>query len=77
MRGLQDGQAVHVRSRRGTIVAKVQVSPRMRRGCVWMPLHFPESNTNRLTNDAGDPTTATAEYKVSAVKVEAIALGAK
>lgn len=77
MRGLKNGQAVRVSSRRGAVVAKVQVSPRMRRGCVWMPLHFPEANTNRLTNDAGDPTTSTAEYKVCAVTVEAIPLGAK
>jgi len=60
---------VHVSSRRGTVAARVVVSPRMRKGCVWMPLHFPESNTNRLTNDAGDPITQTAEYKVCAVRV--------
>ncbi len=46
------------------------VSPRMRRGCVWMPLHFPEAMTNRLTNDAGDPVTQTGEYSVCAVRVE-------
>ncbi len=70
MRGLRDGQEVRVISRRGEVRAKVWVSPRMRKGCVWMPLHFPDSNTNRLTNDAGDPTTATAEYKVCAVTVQ-------
>ncbi len=71
-RGVSDGELVTVRSRRGAIEATVAVSPRMRRGCVWMPLHFPESNTNRLTNDAGDPVTSTAEYKVCAVQVEPI-----
>ena len=70
MRNLRDGDMVRVSSRRGEVVAQVNVSPRMRRGCVWMPLHFPEANTNRLTNDAGDPTTQTAEYKVCAVRVE-------
>ncbi len=69
-RGLKDGQLVRVRSRRGAVEATVAVSPRMRRGCVWMPLHFPESNTNRLTNDVGDTVTATAEYKVCAVQVD-------
>ena len=77
IRGLADGDPVRVSSRRGTVVAKVNISPRMRRGCVWMPLHFPESNTNRLTNDAGDPTTATAEYKVCAVTIEPIDTAAK
>ncbi|MFT5459595.1 MAG: putative molibdopterin-dependent oxidoreductase YjgC, partial [Myxococcota bacterium] len=71
-RGLRDDELVKVVSRRGEILARVNVSPRMKYGCVWMPLHFPESNTNRLTNDAGDPTTQTAEYKVCAVKVQKI-----
>jgi len=77
MRGLRDGEMAQVTSRRGTIVAAVNVSPRMRKGCVWMPLHFPESNTNRLTNDAGDPITATAEFKVCAVTVKPANLAAK
>ena len=77
IRGLRDGQQVEVTSRRGSIVATVNVSPRMRKGCVWMPLHFPESNTNRLTNDAGDPVTATAEFKVCAVRVKPLDMAAK
>ena len=76
-RGLEHGDLVQVTSRRGSIVAQVNVSPRMRRGCVWMPLHFPESNTNRLTNDAGDPVTQTAEFKVCAVRIEAHRVAAK
>jgi formate dehydrogenase major subunit/formate dehydrogenase alpha subunit len=70
-RGLSDGDSVQVVSRRGAISAKVLVSPRMRPGCVWMPFHFAESATNRLTNDAGDSVTGTGEYKVCAVRVEA------
>ncbi|MCB9677696.1 MAG: molybdopterin-dependent oxidoreductase [Alphaproteobacteria bacterium] len=70
-RGLHDGQRVRVASRRGEIEAVVAVSPRMRPGCVWMPLHFPDQLTNRLTNDAGDVVTSTAEYKVCAVEVRA------
>ena len=38
-----------------------------------MTFHFRESNANWLTNNAFDPVTMTAEYKVSAVRVEAIA----
>ncbi|MFO7565697.1 MAG: molybdopterin oxidoreductase family protein [Enhygromyxa sp.] len=76
-RGFVDGQLVRVISRRGAVLARVNVSPRMRIGCVWMPLHFGEANTNYLTNDAGDPVTQTAEYKVCAVRVEAIAAGAE
>jgi len=69
-RGLSDGQRVTVSSRRGAIEAVVKVSKRVRVGCVWMPMHFAESITNRLTNDAGDVVTHTAEYKVCAVQVQ-------
>ena len=69
-RGFADGELVKVVSRRGEVSARINVSPRMRPGCVWMPLHFGDANTNYLTNDAGDPTTQTAEYKVCAVRVE-------
>jgi formate dehydrogenase alpha subunit len=71
-RGLADGQKVVVESRRGAITAVVNVSPRMRKGCVWMPLHFPDSLTNHLTNDAGDAITGTGEYKVCAVTIRAV-----
>ncbi|MEZ4237740.1 MAG: molybdopterin dinucleotide binding domain-containing protein [Myxococcota bacterium] len=77
VRGLSDGDVVRVSSRRGEVEARVLVSPRMRRGCVWMPLHFPESLTNRLTNDAGDTITGTAEYKVCAVTVDRLQVAAK
>ena len=76
-RGVGEGDRVVVTSRRGAIHAKVVVSPRMRLGCVWMPLHFPEESVNRLTNDEGDLVTATAEYKVCAVRVHKDAVAAK
>ena len=34
-----------------------------------MPMHFAEARANLLTNDAGDPVTRTAEFKVCAVEV--------
>lgn len=71
-RGLKDGQKIRVTSRRGEVQATVLISPRMRPGCVWMPLHFPDNRANLLTNDAGDPVTQTGEYKVCAVKVHAL-----
>ena len=38
-----------------------------------MPLHFAEARANLLTNDAGDPVTGTAEYKVCAARIEPVA----
>ncbi|MEZ5305738.1 MAG: molybdopterin dinucleotide binding domain-containing protein [Pyrinomonadaceae bacterium] len=68
--GIEDGEVVEVLSRRGTVDADVLISGRMRRGCVWMPMHFAEARANVLTNDAGDPVTQTGEYKVCAVRIQ-------
>ncbi|MCA8925278.1 MAG: molybdopterin-dependent oxidoreductase [Planctomycetes bacterium] len=68
--GAGNGDRVRVHSRRGEVEAVVVVSPRVRPGCVWMPFHFPDQLTNRLTNDAGDSVTGTGEYKVCAVRLE-------
>jgi hypothetical protein len=38
-----------------------------------MPLHFAEARANVLTNDAGDPITGTAEYKVCAAEITKVA----
>jgi formate dehydrogenase major subunit/formate dehydrogenase alpha subunit len=72
--GIAQGETVRVRSRRGAIEAEAVISPRVRVGCVWMPLHnFGTAVTNTLTIDAGDPVTGTAEYKVCAVAIDKLA----
>jgi len=68
--GIEDGERVAVSSRRGKVQAVVVATRKMRRGCIWMPLHFAENMANYLTNDAGDAVTGTAEYKVCASRVE-------
>lgn len=68
--GIADGETVNVFSRRGNVQALAWISPRVRPGCIWMPMHFAESRANLLTNDAGDAVTGTGEYKVCAVRVE-------
>ena len=68
--GIKQGEIVNVTSRRGTVEAETWVSPRVRPGCTWMPMHFAESRANLLTNDAGDPVTQTGEYKVCAVRID-------
>ncbi len=73
--GVKHGEKVRVVSRRGAVEAEVWVSPRVRPGCTWMPMHFAESRANLLTNDAGDPVTQTGEYKVCAVRIETIQNG--
>ncbi|MBI5610913.1 MAG: molybdopterin-dependent oxidoreductase [Deltaproteobacteria bacterium] len=70
--GVADGELVRVVSRRGQVEVPVLVSPRVRHGLVWMPMHnfATATRTNLLTIDKGDPITGTAEYKVCAVRVE-------
>jgi predicted molibdopterin-dependent oxidoreductase YjgC len=72
-RGIREGDAVEVTTRRGTIAAAAHVSRQVKPGCIWMALHFAEARANVLTSDAGDPITGTAEFKVCAAEVRKLA----
>ncbi|MCF8039714.1 MAG: formate dehydrogenase subunit alpha [Desulfohalobiaceae bacterium] len=67
---LSQGEQVSVASRRGEIGVRVQITPRLKKGTVFIPFHYVESNVNKLTNPAMDPIARIPEYKVCAVKVE-------
>jgi formate dehydrogenase major subunit len=72
--GVSEGERVLVSSRRGSVQAPVHVDPGLRPGLAFMTLHFPEEvETNRLTIDATDPRSGTAEFKASAVRIEKLA----
>jgi predicted molibdopterin-dependent oxidoreductase YjgC len=67
------GDEVRVTSRRGTLVVPVSIDPGLRRGVVFMTLHFPDDvATNLLTINATDIKSGTAEFKACAVRVEPI-----
>ncbi len=68
-RGIRDGEMVSVWTRRGRVECRVIVSKQVKKGCIWMPLHFTEARANLLTNDVGDAVTGTAEYKVCAAQI--------
>ncbi len=70
--GIRSGDIVKVSSRRGSIEVKAWVTERSPQGVCWCAFHFEEACANVLTNDAFDPLTETAEYKVSAVQIEKI-----
>ena len=73
--GVLDGERVRVVSRRGEVVAKVRIDSGLRPGLVFMTFHFPdEVETNRLTIDATDPKSGTAEFKAAAVRIERLTL---
>jgi len=71
--GVVEGQPVRIRSRRGCVVAPVHIDAALRPGLTFMTFHFPEEvATNRLTIDAVDPKSGTAEFKAAAVQIEAV-----
>ena len=71
--GIADGELARLVSRRGELKAHALYSERVYPGLVWMSLHFAQAKVNWLLHDVGDPLIGTPEYKVSAVRVEALA----
>jgi predicted molibdopterin-dependent oxidoreductase YjgC len=70
--GLNGTNKVKVSSRRGEIELAARVTGRIKPGVVFIPFHFAEAAANALTNSAFDPVAKIPEYKVCAVKVEAV-----
>lgn len=68
--GWHDLQAVCVRSRRGSLEVRLQLTDDLPPGLVAMPYHFLEAPCNRLTNDAMDPISKMPELKACAVSIE-------
>jgi formate dehydrogenase major subunit len=70
--GVESGDEVRIESRRGEVVVPAQVTDRVGPDNVFVPIHFAESAINRLTDEEHlDPSAATPEYKVSAVRLGA------
>ncbi len=70
--GVGEEDFVRVSSRRGSIETRITITERVKPGNMFMTFHYRESPVNELTNAAYDPITKTAEYKISAVKVEKV-----
>jgi formate dehydrogenase alpha subunit len=70
--GLNGRKRVRVQSRRGTIEAQAWITDRVPPGMVFANFHFPEAGANELTIAALDPVAKIPEYKVCAVKIEAV-----
>jgi assimilatory nitrate reductase catalytic subunit len=65
--GLRENDSVIIRSRRSRMTAVVYPAPTMRRGEVFLPMHYPE--VNRLTHPSFDPHSRQPNYKACAVAV--------
>jgi predicted molibdopterin-dependent oxidoreductase YjgC len=70
---VRDGDAVRLTSRRGELEGYARLTDDVRPGAVFVPfVKLAESAANFLTNSAHDPTSKIPEYKVCAVRVEAV-----
>ncbi|WP_236065836.1 molybdopterin oxidoreductase family protein, partial [Streptomyces poriferorum] len=71
--GVAEGEPVAVTSRRGRAVAPARITVAIRADTVFMPFHWAgEGRANTLTNPALDPVSRMPEFKVCAVRVEAL-----
>ncbi|MDQ6831285.1 MAG: formate dehydrogenase subunit alpha [Gemmatimonadota bacterium] len=70
--GIADGDPLRITSRRGSIEISARVSPRVARRQVFIPMHYREAAANLLTNPSLDPYAGIPEFKVCAVRVEAV-----
>ncbi|HVV37537.1 MAG TPA: molybdopterin-dependent oxidoreductase [Acidimicrobiales bacterium] len=66
-RRIGDGDSVVVVSRRGSMQAQARVTPTVRAGQVFVPMHYVA--TNKLTNASFDPYSRQPSYKSGAVDV--------
>jgi formate dehydrogenase major subunit len=71
--GLHDGDPVEVVSRFGRAVLPARITTELVPGQVFSGFHFPGAGVNELTSPLGDDVTGCPEYKVTAVRLRALA----
>ena len=69
VRGIGNGDHVHVASRKGAITLHAKVTDRVAPGIVYTTFHHPDSSANVITTEYSDWATNCPEYKVTAVEV--------
>ena len=68
--GVQPGDAIRLRSRRGEVVVRARTDNGLREGQVFLPFCYHEAAANLLTNEALDPDGKITEFKFCAVQAE-------
>jgi len=69
LRGIADGDAVLLSSRKGSTTLAAQVTDRVTEGVVYTTFHHPGTAANVVTTENSDWATNCPEYKVTAVEV--------
>jgi formate dehydrogenase alpha subunit len=70
--GLKEGDSAKVSSRRGEVITPVRPGDIVPPGSIFMDFHFAEANPNELLGISLDPVSKTPDYKVCAVRIEAL-----
>ena len=70
--GVQPGEIVYVKTRRGQIKLSVRVDNALQKDVIFIPFCFNEASANILTNSALDPYGKIPELKYCAARIEAI-----
>ena len=76
LRKLKDGDIAVIKSRRGEVQVKVNVTSDIRDGMVFLPMHWGKvlnndfGRANNITNDRVDPVSKEPDFKYCAVQVE-------
>jgi len=72
---LQEDDLVRISSRRGEVIAPARISTDIRRGLLFLPMHWGEmtaknGRANSLTQSAVDPVSKQPEFKHAAIRIE-------
>ncbi len=76
IRNITEGIPVKVRGRRGDVQVTARISPSIKRGVVFLPMHWGKrlssdlTRSNNLTDDNFDPVSKQPGFKFSVVQVE-------
>jgi len=68
--GIEDGEKITVKSRRGEIEVEAHVTEDIKEGVIWTTPHFAAASANRLTNAVLDERAKIPEYKAAAAELE-------
>ncbi len=67
--GINEGQMVTVRSRRGEIAIKAAKTDEVQPGSIFIPMHFAECAVNKLTDSRVEAQAKIPDFKVCAVNI--------
>ncbi|WP_311172915.1 formate dehydrogenase subunit alpha [Halobellus ordinarius] len=68
--GIEDGEKITVKSRRGEITVEAHVTEDIKEGVIWTTPHFAAASANALTNAVLDERAKIPEYKAAAAEIE-------